>query len=57
MWSETFINESLSVGLQVHMAKFEHISEKGPLFWMALVETNIGTNDDAVELLVAELTR
>jgi len=55
IWSEAFINESLSVGLQVQMAKFEHISEKGPLFWMALVETNIGTNDDAVELLVAEL--
>ena len=55
IWSEAFINDSLSVNLQVQMAKFEHISEKGPLFWMALVETNIGTNDDAVELLVAEL--
>ena len=34
------------------MAKFERVAEKAPLFWIALVETNnIGTNDDAIELL------
>lgn len=49
--SEERLSASVSAEMQLALVKFEDIAENGPIFWMALVETNLSVSDEALRAL------